>query len=153
MTEHQPALDTLPYGVYIATCKSGDKANGLTLGWVTQLSMDPALMGIAVFKEWFSHGLLKASDHFIVHLLADDQVELARKFGTTHGSDCDKFEGVDCEEGVAGIPVIRGCKTVFECRKIHEYEAGDHTLFVGEVLTAKIDPDKTEQVLDRSLFF
>ena len=87
MSEHQDALGTLTYGVYIATSKAEDKTNGLTLGWVSQVSLDPPLVAIAVCKEWYSHKLLSEGDHFIVHVLADDQIEIAKFFGSTHGWD------------------------------------------------------------------
>ncbi len=152
MTEHQTALDTFSYGVYIATCKADDKANGLTMGWVTQVSLDPALLAIAVNKSWYTHGLLTKSGHFVLHVLAEDQVELARKFGTTHGWDTDKFEGVEWRPGVQGIPVLQGCKAVIECRMIQAVDAGDHTLFVGQVMSSQLDQSKREQVLDREMY-
>lgn len=152
-TQHQPALETLSYGVYVTTCKSAEKANGLTLAWGAQVSLDPALVAIAVNKDWCSHDLLSKSDHFIVHVLAEDQTELGIHFGTTHGWDTDKFEGVDWEPGIDGIPIIKGCKTVMECKKVKEVEAGDHTVFIGEVVSARVDENKKEQVLDRQVYF
>ena len=153
MNEHQGALDTLTYGVYIATCKAGDKMNGLTLGWVSQVSVNPTLLAIAVHKPWYSHGILSQSDYFIVHVLAEDQTEIAKFFGSTHGWDTNKFEGIEWQPGVDGIPVIKGCKAVMECKKITEVPAGDHTLFIGEVISSQLDEQKKEQVLDRKLYF
>ena len=153
MTEHQAALDTMTYGVYICTCKVGEKTNGLTLGWVTQVSSDPTLLAIAVYKKWYSHKLLSESDYFIVHVLAKGQTEIGKHFGTTHGWDIDKFEGVEWKPGLEGIPVVQGCKAVIECKKVQEVSAGDHTIFIGEVVSSQIDETKKEQVLDRKVYF
>ena len=153
MSEHQDALGTLTYGVYIATSKAEDKTNGLTLGWVSQVSLDPPLVAIAVCKEWYSHKLLSEGDHFIVHVLADDQIEVAKFFGSTHGWDTDKFDDVAWEPGVEGIPVLKGCKALIACRKIQEVPTGDHTLFIGEVISSQVDEKKKAQVFDRKVYF
>ena len=153
MSEHQAALDTLSYGVYIITCKVGERANGLTAAWATQVSGNPRLVAVAVHKKWFSHKLLSESDHFVFHVLAEDQTELGKHFGSVHGWDEDKFEGVEWEPGIDGIPVIQGCRTVMECRKAQEVHAGDHTIFIGEVMSSKVDEAKKEQVLDREVYF
>jgi len=153
MSEHQTALDTMNYGVYVVTSKSGEKTNGLTVAWVTQISMNPALVAVAVHKKWYSHELLINSDHFIVHVLAEDQVELGKHFGFVSGRNKDKLEGVDWEPGFEAIPVIKGCKTVMGCKKVQEVSAGDHTIFIGEVVSSEIDESKREQVLDRKVYF
>ena len=153
MREHKAALDTFPYGVYICTCKAGEKANGLTLGWVQQVSSNPTLVAITVYKKWYSHKLLSEGDYFIVHVLDEEQVELGKHFGTIHGWDTDKFEGIEWKPGVDGIPVIQGCRAVLECKKVKQVPAGDHTLFIGEVISSKVDETKKEQILDRKVYF
>lgn len=67
---HQPAIETMKYGVYVVTCRSGDRINGLTVAWATQVSMNPSLISIAVAKPWYSHELLKSSARAILPLLA-----------------------------------------------------------------------------------
>jgi len=153
MSENQAALDTLSYGVYVITCKAGNRTNGLTVAWATQVSGTPNLVAAAVCQKWFSHKLLSESDYFIFHVLAEEQTELGKHFGSVHGWDTDKFEEVKWEPGVDGIPVIQGCRAVMECRKVQEVPAGDHTIFIGEVLSSEIDETKKEQVLNRKTYF
>jgi len=150
---HQPAIETMNYGVYVVTCRSGDRINGLTIAWATQVSMNPSLISIAVAKPWYSHELLKSSFNFVVHVLADDQVDLGKHFGYVSGRDKDKFEGLEWESGYEDVPVLKGCKAVIGCKKINEVSAGDHTIFIGEAEYSKVDESKTAQVLDSKVYF
>ena len=153
MGEHQKALNTFPYGVYIVACRAQSAMNGLTVAWAMQVSLDPALVAISVNQKWHSHKLLSDSNYFIVHVLAEDQVALGKSFGTTHGWNTNKFENVEWKPGISDIPIVAGCKAVNECKKIREVALGDHTLFIGEVVSSHVDETKQEQVLDRNLYF
>jgi len=66
-----------------------------------------------------------------VNILAADQLQLSNKFAR-QGED--KFGGVIYQEGEGGAPIIDGCMARFQCRTRHQYDGGDHIIFVGEVL-------------------
>jgi len=150
---HQKAAETMRYGVYIVTSRSGDNKNGLTIAWATQVSMNPTLVSIAISKPWYSHELLGDSEYFVVHVLAEDQVDIGKNFGYVSGRTKDKFEGMDWELGFMGVPVLKGCRAVLGCKKINEVDAGDHTVFIGEVEYSELDDSKTSQVLDPKTYF
>jgi flavin reductase (DIM6/NTAB) family NADH-FMN oxidoreductase RutF len=60
----------------------------------------------------------KLASYFIFHVVAEEQTELGKHFGSVHAWDTDKFEEAKWEPGVDDIPVIQGCKAVMECRKV-----------------------------------
>ena len=74
---------------------------------------------------------LREVERYTVNVLAHDQVELARRFSRPHA---DRFAGVPYRIGTAGAPLIEGCIAWFECRHYAQHQAGDHTLFIGEVV-------------------
>jgi len=39
------------------------------------------------------------------------------------------------------------------CKKVQEISAGDHTVFIGEVISSEIDESKRAQVLDSKVYF
>ena len=47
------------------------------------------------------------------------------------------WHGIATHEGAEGAPLIDGALGWLECRTRAEHDAGDHTLFVGEVLGAE----------------
>ena len=70
------------------------------------------------------------SPNWAVNLLSSDQETLSNQFSKAGN---DKFAGVEAEEGIAGIPLLKGCCARFQCATEHIYEGGDH-IFVGRVL-------------------
>ena len=67
-------------------------------------------------------------------MLAAEQVALAHRFSRPHA---DRFAGVDYRLGWADAPLIAGCVAWFECRHHSRQQAGDHVIFVGEVVTCE----------------
>jgi cob(II)yrinic acid a,c-diamide reductase len=48
------------------------------------------------------------------------------------------WHGVATREGAAGAPLLVGALGWFECRLVSDHDAGDHTFFVGEVLSVEL---------------
>ena len=59
-----------------------------------------------------------------------NQHHLSRQFSTPLP---DKFEGVECSEGAAGCPLLKGATAHFVCRNVRQLDGGDHVVFLGEV--------------------
>ncbi|MCY1314210.1 FMN reductase (NADH) NtaB [compost metagenome] len=70
------------------------------------------------------------ASHFAINVLAAPQHHLSRQFSTPQA---DKFGGVDCCEGTAGVPLLNGVLARFVCRNVRQYDGGDHLIFIGEV--------------------
>ena len=121
-------------GLYIISSHLGGKVNAMTAAWVTRVSFSPPLVMVAVGKTRFTHHMIEGSGVFAINVLARDNLDLARHFGLKSGRDTDKFEGIDYETRITGSPVLKECLAWLDCRLHAAYEAGDHTLFVGEVL-------------------
>ncbi|HOM72757.1 MAG TPA: flavin reductase family protein [Armatimonadota bacterium] len=130
------ALNSFTYGVYVVSGRRGERANGLTCAWVTRVSMEPALVAVAVGKPRYTHDFIKEGGAFAVSVLSENQVEIGRYFGTVSGKDEDKFAKYSHFTKTTGVPIIADCAAWVDCKLIHSYDAGDHTIFVGEVVDA-----------------
>jgi flavin reductase (DIM6/NTAB) family NADH-FMN oxidoreductase RutF len=130
----EAAFSKVLNGIAVVTAESGGKANGMTAAWFTRASFNPPLVVVSVGKTRHTWGLIRKSGSFCLNVLSEEQVPLARKFGFSSGRDSDKLEGVGWKALKTGSPVIDGAAAWLDCKLIHEYEAGDHTLFVGEVV-------------------
>ena len=153
MVLESDALRELNPCVYVVTSRSNDKINGLTIAWATRVSNKPPLVGVAIDKRWYSHELLEDGTHFVINILADDQIRLARGFGSVSGRTVDKFKDLDYEFNDLGIPVLTGCKAWIECTKVDQFSAGDHSFFVGSVDHTRIDESKTRMSYDRKALY
>jgi flavin reductase (DIM6/NTAB) family NADH-FMN oxidoreductase RutF len=129
------------FPVVLATV-SGAKDNIITLAMCHVFSFRPPLLGIGVSPKRFSYGLLKASDDFAVNIPSKNMLKAVEICGSKSGRRVDKFEASGLTKEKAekiSAPLIAECPVNIECKKVDELEAGDHTWFVGEVVSAKAD--------------
>jgi flavin reductase (DIM6/NTAB) family NADH-FMN oxidoreductase RutF len=85
---------------------------------------------------------IQQSKKYAVNILSQDQKVLSMNFA----GQLEKPVDVQFEE-LGGLPVIKDALAQISCQVVNEVQAGDHTLFIGEVTDIKI----TEQ--DPLLFF
>ncbi len=134
--EFRRALGHFASGVTVVTTWDADgRPTGLTASAFTSLSLDPPLVLICVDHQAQSYGALKAHDRFAVNILSAEQEALSRRFASTEGN---KFQGVAFEPGARGLPLLPAALAHIECRTVHTYPGGDHTIFVGEVEAASV---------------
>ena len=125
---------TVPTGVSVVTVRSGDKVNGMTAAWVTQVSFKPAMIAVSIAPQRYTHGLIKESGYFCINALPVESKDVAKHFGFKSGRKTDKFKGMRYTNSLKGSPVLESAYAYVECEVVHTYEAGDHTLFIGSVI-------------------
>jgi flavin reductase (DIM6/NTAB) family NADH-FMN oxidoreductase RutF len=141
-----------PTSVVLATCISKDgRPNIITLGMYMHISNEPPLLAIGVSPRRFSHQLIKVTREFVINVPPVGLIDQVVACGETSGRDVDKFEltgltPVPAREVRA--PLIKECISHLECRLAKGYRAGDHTLFVGEVVAASVDEGLMQETLD-----
>lgn len=108
---------------------------GLTVGSVVSLSLEPPLVAVSVSRQAAMHEFLRRTDEFSLSLLAGDQEAVAQHFARGVPPFA-HWHGVALREG-EGKPLIDGALGWIRCRRGAQHEAGDHTLFVGEVTSAE----------------
>lgn len=106
---------------------------GLTATAFSSVSLDPPLVLVCVDRKSESHPHFSASGVFAVNFLAQEQEEISRRFAVSGG---DKFRGVAYRRGVTRAPLLEGTIGYVECELRQVVQAGDHTVFIGEVVGA-----------------
>ncbi len=148
------AFTALVHGVYVVTTRVGEKINGMTAAWVAQVSLKPLLLMVSIAPARYSHTLIKESGIFAINVLTKDQAELAKRFGFKSGRKIDKFAGLDYLSAVTGAPILPQAFAYVDLKLAHTYTAGDHTLFVGEAVAAKIlHPQSQPLVFNKNDYF
>jgi flavin reductase (DIM6/NTAB) family NADH-FMN oxidoreductase RutF len=132
----EAAFGKLINGIAVLTVSASGRKNGMTVAWFTRVSHDPPLVMVSVGRGRHTKALLEESGYFCLNVLAKDQVALAKAFGFHSGRDRDKFAGVRHHDGDTGAPVIDGAAAYLECSIVGIDEAGDHIMFVGEVVAS-----------------
>ncbi len=136
MKEKTVAMRKLLTGVTIVTAKVDEKVNGFTVAWITPVSHDPPLVGVAVHPKRYTLELIRKSGSFCVNILKEGEegIELARHFGLKSGRNLDKFEGHLWAEGHTGSPVMKDAVAYLDCKFYSSCDAGDHIMVFGEVV-------------------
>jgi len=133
------ALSRFATGVTVITtfapdAQKGDTASssfvGITASSFNSVSLTPPLVLWSLGHRASSLPLFHAGTHYVVNVLAADQLALCQRFASGPG---DRFAQTDYTLGQAGLPILQGALAWFECHNRSRYEEGDHVIFVGEV--------------------
>lgn len=147
------AFGTFATGVTVVTV-GGASPRGMTANSFTSVSLDPPLILVSVGKEAFMHRRLAEAATFSVSVLGAGQEQVARHFADrSRPMGAGQFDAVEWLPGRAGdAPLIAGAAAHFECAKWSAYDAGDHTLYLGELLAADELADRQPLVFHRGSF-
>ena len=132
-------LWTMPYGLYVlGSTDKGDRRNGMTINFVTQLSFDPKWIGVGVEQTAFTHELVEAGGCFSLCLIDREDRAIVRKF--TKPVDVDRvgqtLNGFPYVERVTGAPILAQSVAFLDCEVRDTLTIGKQTLFAGEVVDA-----------------
>jgi flavin reductase (DIM6/NTAB) family NADH-FMN oxidoreductase RutF len=116
----------------VATRTDEGKLCGLTVNAFTSLSLNPPLVLVCVEQTADSHDCIRRAGVFTVNVLASEQERIARRFASWEVDT--KFEGLAYHEAETGAPVLAEALAWLDCRVWAEHSAGDHTIFIGQVL-------------------
>ena len=132
-------------GVTVVTTRDeqGNLA-GLTANAFASVSVDPPLVLVCLDEGSQTYRYLKDAGVFAVHILAEGQEHLARRFADRSR---DKSLLVDWRVGDHGTPSLRHCLASMECRVVHQYRGGDHVIVVGGVERLHVDDEQDKPLL------
>jgi len=142
-------LWSLPYGLYIVGSRAGERRNGMTLNWATQLSFDPKLVGIGVEQSAVTHELITEGRVFSLCTVARDDRAIVRKFTKPVEVDLEAMtlNGFAFHDGATGAPVLDQSPAFLDCEVRDALTFGHHTFFVGEVVDCGFQADEDTEVL------
>ena len=125
-------------GVTIVATMDGGTPNGLTATAFSSVSMAPPLVLVCVAHTASAFDAIVAAEHVGISVLAEAQAWIATQFAR-HGGD--KFGGVPLVPG-RRVPLVEGALAHIEGRKHARHEAGDHTIFLFEVVDVRSEPGR-----------
>jgi 3-hydroxy-9,10-secoandrosta-1,3,5(10)-triene-9,17-dione monooxygenase reductase component len=135
-------------GVTVITTTYQGRPAGMTASAVCSLSIDPVLLLVCIDNRLATHEAIDASRRFAVNVLGEGDEALARRFARRAE---DKFEGVPLVEG-SDPPLLGQAIASFVCDVQERVPGGDHSIFVGRVLTCAATPGCRPLLYYRSSF-
>ena len=116
--------------------------------YVTPLSVDPPLIGLAVHPERHTHDMIRASEEFALNVPTRELLHHCQYFGSASGGEMDKLELTKLPTFRARkveAPLLEGCVGYVECGVEDAITTGDHTFFVGRVVSAQVERDAFDE--------
>ena len=136
-------------GVTIVTACAGDRKLGMTVSAFTEVSLEPPLVLLCADKTSNTHPLIAESGAFAVHVLRREQEALSNLFASKK-DEARRFDGLDYRTGASGSPIIAGTLAAFDCRVHASHDAGDHIIYVGEVIDLELSDGEPLMYYDRA---
>lgn len=131
------------YDVHSITTVQEGNYNANIATWVMQTAMGGKTVCVALYKIDYTIELVRASKTLNINLLHTGQTNLITKLGRRSGKDSDKFKNLKHDFDSRGCPFLTEAIGYIQCKVLHSTDAGDHELFVCEVLKQVVlNPEK-----------
>jgi flavin reductase (DIM6/NTAB) family NADH-FMN oxidoreductase RutF len=131
-------------GITVITTSGEQHGYGMTANAFSSVSLDPPLVLVCVIRPSEGCDQIERNGCFAVNILHADQEPLSRYFASRdrpRGSDA--FKEVSHRVGTSGSPILDGVVAYLDCRLHASHTAGDHEIFIGEVLELGVGEDST----------
>jgi flavorubredoxin/flavin reductase (DIM6/NTAB) family NADH-FMN oxidoreductase RutF len=138
-TDLDRALGRLSGGLYIITARKGEIASAMLASWVTQASLSPLGVAIAVAKDRAIEVLLHPGDQFVLNVLEEDNYQpLMRHFLKRFPPGADRFAGVKTYDASNGSPILADALAYMECEVTSRMDCGDHWVIYSSVQAGRV---------------
>lgn len=133
------ALGRLSSGLYIITTKKGDISSAMLASWVTQASLKPLGVAIAVAKDRAIGALMQVGDRFVLNVLEEGNCQkLMKHFLKRFPPGADRFADVKTYPATGGSPILAEALAYMECEVISRMEGSDHWIVYSTVQTGRV---------------
>ena len=134
------ALGQFTSGVTVVTTRDAKgRSLGLTVTAFSSVSLDPPLVLVCVDHRSEAHVGFRDAGLFGVSILAEGQDDVSRLFARPGR---EKFREVPLSTGQRGLALVPGALAHIECEVRAAHPAGDHILYIGEIVALAVRPGR-----------
>jgi flavin reductase len=129
-------------GVTVVTTRGEEHGYGMTANAFSSVSLDPPLILVCVISGSEGADHISRNGVFAVNILSAEQEPLSRYFASRdRPKGRDAFSEISHRIGASGSPILTAAAAALDCRLHSTHEAGDHQIFIGEVLELELVED------------
>ena len=133
----------IPNALALVGSRAGDEWNAMTTSWITQVSMEPVLIGIGVDNSAVTHRLIVEGGSFTVNLWSSADTRPFVKFSKPAVKEGMTLNERPIRGGITGAPIFEEAIAWMECEVRSSHDFGTHTFFVGEIVDAAVLDEET----------
>jgi len=126
LDEFNAFVTHLEYPMYVITAAAGGERDGCLVGFATQCSIHPPRFLVCLSVKNRTFRIAETAPVLAVHLVADDQHELAALFGGETADEVDKLAQWPWHQGPEGVPILSDVGNIFVGRVLARADLGDH---------------------------
>lgn len=138
-------------GVSVVTARHDGHDDGLTVNSFLSVSLAPPRVLVSIMIDADAWMTIRQSRAFAVSVLSAHQRAISERFSKRVPSG-EKFAGIALHRALTESALLDGALAVFECRVAREIDAGDHMLFLGDVVAVEEGVDAPPLVFYRSTY-
>ena len=129
----------IPSPLAIIGSHADGEFNGMTASWLTQVSMDPALIGVGIDNKSVTYKLMNSSNFFTVNLFSPEYTKVFVKFSkpATYSEGFLNKEPIRLTNN--SVPIFENASVWFELETTEKINFGTHTFFVGKIIDCNTD--------------
>lgn len=132
--EFRQVCGHFPTGVTAVTAIAPDgRVAALTVNSFTSVSLEPAKVLFCVATSSSSFPVLSVAERIAIHILRQDQEDVARRFATSGLTGEDKIDGIAWTPGPDGVPLLPDTCAVLAGRTDRAITSGDHVIVLVDV--------------------
>lgn len=140
--EFRATLAAFATGVTVITTRGPDHLYGMTATAFSSVSLDPPLVLACVISGTEGSRNIEGNGIFAINILGERQEAISRYFASKdRPRGLDAFREIPHREAVTGAPILSDVAGFLDCRLAASHEAGDHVIFIGEVVELGVAPD------------
>ena len=140
--DFRSALGSFATGITVITTRGEDHLFGMTANAFSSVSLDPPLVLVCVITGTTGAEAIEGNGIFAVNVLGSNQEPVSRYFASKdRPRGLDAFSEIPHTTAATGSPILEGAAGFLDCRLHGTHEAGDHVIFIGEVLALGFDPE------------
>ena len=152
-TLKKTVLRMFTYGLYAVTARRDAEISLMTANWLTQCSFEPPLLMLAVENDSHTRQVIEGSGAFAINIYESGQRDLAGNLGRTFVKHPEKINEVTWQPGpLTGSPLLDSALAWAEGKVVSSLPAGDHILFVAEVVEVGLNRESIPLTLKESGF-
>lgn len=135
---------SIPNALALVGSRAGDEWNAMTTSWITQVAMEPVLIGIGVDKKAVTHRLIAEGGSFSVNLWSSDDTRTFVKFSKPAAKEEMTLNGRPVRLGATGAPIFEEAVAWMDLTLWKTVDCGTHSFFIGEIVdVGQPQPDAT----------
>lgn len=141
------AMRTWVTGIAIVTGNHNGQTHGLTANSFNAIALSPPTILIALQNQSQTKEIVQCGGVFGISILESRQISIAQRFAGQIDADRPRFEGIETFTMSTGSPMIKNACAYLDCKVVRTFNVGNTTVFLGEVIEAKVNGNNHEPLL------